>query len=114
MCPPAAAVRQAPLQIPKSPGWSAWRCIVEFRDSPKEAEFRAIVRSFLADYPEEYSNRPTEWGLFNAGGRGFQGGFMEFMRGWNKKLNERGWGAPAWPKEHGGGGLSVKEQFILS
>jgi alkylation response protein AidB-like acyl-CoA dehydrogenase len=87
---------------------------VEFRDSPKEAEFRAIVRRFLADYPEEYSNRPTEWGLFNAGGRGFQGGFMEFMRGWNKKLNERGWGAPAWPKEHGGGGLSVKEQFILS
>ena len=40
--------------------------------------------------------------------------FREFMRDWTAKLNQRGWGAPAWPKEHGGGGLSVKEQFILS
>jgi alkylation response protein AidB-like acyl-CoA dehydrogenase len=87
---------------------------MEFRDSEREAAFRAEVSSFLdAEFPPEYSNRPTEWGLFNGAGRAFPG-FMEFMRGWTAKLNQRGWGAPAWPKEHGGGGLSVKEQFILS
>jgi alkylation response protein AidB-like acyl-CoA dehydrogenase len=40
--------------------------------------------------------------------------FAAFMKDWTAKLNERGWGAPAWPKEYGGGGLSVKQQFILS
>ena len=87
---------------------------MEFRDSPHEAEFRTMVRSFLdAEYPSGFAERPTEWGLFNGAGRA-QPGFAEFMRGWTAKLNEHGWGAPAWPKEHGGGGLSVKEQFILS
>ncbi len=87
---------------------------MEFRDSPREAEFRATVRAFLdSEYPQEYASRPTEWGLFNGAGRA-QAGFQQFMRGWTAKLNEHGWGAPAWPKEHGGGGLSVKEQFILS
>jgi alkylation response protein AidB-like acyl-CoA dehydrogenase len=40
--------------------------------------------------------------------------FRDFMKTWTGKLNQHGWGAPAWPREHGGGGLSVKEQFILS
>src|SRR6266545_8012089 len=30
------------------------------------------------------------------------------------RLAERGWLAPSWPKEHGGGGLSVMEQFIFN
>ena len=90
---------------------------MEFRDSEREAEFRTVVRHFLDnEYPSDFAGRPSEWGLFNgSGGRGAQmQAFWEFMKGWTKKLNERGWGAPAWPKEHGGGGLSVKEQFILS
>jgi len=87
---------------------------MEFRDNERETAFRAEVSSFLdTEFPPEYSNRPTEWGLFNGAGRAVPG-FMEFMRGWTAKLNQHGWGAPAWPKEHGGGGLSVKEQFILS
>ncbi|MBI5948817.1 MAG: acyl-CoA dehydrogenase family protein [Chloroflexi bacterium] len=87
---------------------------MEFRDNPSEASFRRVVSSFLdAEFPKEMGERPTEWGLFNGAGRA-TAGFVDFMRSWNKKLNARGWGAPAWPKEHGGGGLSVKEQFILS
>ncbi len=87
---------------------------MEFRDSAGESAFRATVRGFLdSEYPAEHAARPTEWGLFNGAGRA-QPGFQQFMRDWTGKLNERGWGAPAWPKEHGGGGLSVKEQFILS
>jgi len=87
---------------------------MEFRDSPNEIAFRKTVSDFLDnEYPAEMAERPTEWGLFNGAGRA-QPGFREWMRDWTAKLNERGWGAPAWPKEHGGGGLSVKEQFILS
>ena len=55
---------------------------MEFRDSPREAEFRATVRAFLdSEYPPEYADRPTEWGLFNGAGRA-QAGFQQFMRGW--------------------------------
>jgi alkylation response protein AidB-like acyl-CoA dehydrogenase len=88
---------------------------VEFRDSPDEAAFRGKVRSFLdTEFPAEVGRRPVEWGLFNASGTITASDIRDFFRGWTKKLNEHGWGAPAWPREHGGGGLTVKEQFILS
>ncbi len=87
---------------------------MEFRDSTREADFRTVVRSFLeSEFPSEFASRPTEWGLFNGAGRVGRD-FVDFLKGWNTKLNANGWGAPAWPKEYGGGGLSVKEQFILS
>lgn len=87
---------------------------MEFRDNEREAAFRMTVREFLdAEFPKELESRPAEWGLFNGAGR-VTPDFIQFMKRWNTKLNEHGWGAPAWPKEHGGGGLSVKEQFILS
>ncbi|MGI8926881.1 MAG: acyl-CoA dehydrogenase family protein [Tepidiformaceae bacterium] len=87
---------------------------MEFRDSAVEAGFRQEVREFLQrDFPEEMGRRPTEWGLFNGAGR-MGPDYAAFMKGWTRQLNARGWGAPAWPREHGGGGLSVKEQFILS
>jgi len=87
---------------------------MEFRDSPQEARFRKEVRSFLdGQFPGEFRDRPVEWGLFNAGGAAVPG-FAAFMKTWTARLNEHGWGAPAWPKEYGGGGLSTKEQFILS
>ncbi len=87
---------------------------MEFRDSTAEVAFRNEVRGFLdSEYPTEMSAGRTEWGLFNASGmRGKE--YYDFFRDWTTKLNTRGWGAPAWPKEHGGGGLGVKEQFILS
>jgi alkylation response protein AidB-like acyl-CoA dehydrogenase len=87
---------------------------MEFRDSPEEAAFRARVRAFLdAEFPTEMARRPAEWGLFNASGRA-DGSFRDFYRSWTAKLNGQGWGAPHWPKEYGGGGLSIREQFILS
>jgi alkylation response protein AidB-like acyl-CoA dehydrogenase len=87
---------------------------MDFRDSSVESAFRQEVRQFLADeLPAGMAGRRTEWGLFNGTGRADQG-YADFFKTWTAKLNTRGWGAPAWPKEHGGGGLSVKEQFILS
>ena len=87
---------------------------MDFHDSAKETGFREEVRGFLgSEFPQELSERPTEWGLFNGAGYA-DPKFREFFKTWTGKLNERGWGAPAWPKEHGGGGMTVKEQFILS
>jgi alkylation response protein AidB-like acyl-CoA dehydrogenase len=89
---------------------------MDFRDSTREDAFRTEVRTFLdSELPAFIAQRPNEWGLFNASGAaGPSPEVREFMKGWTAKLNQHGWGAPAWPKEHGGGGLSVKEQFILS
>jgi alkylation response protein AidB-like acyl-CoA dehydrogenase len=88
---------------------------MEFRDAPAEVAFRSEVRAFLdAEFPEGTADGASiEWGLFNGAGRRSEN-FVDFWRDWTKKLNSRGWGAPHWPKEYGGGSLSVKQQFILN
>ncbi len=87
---------------------------MEFRDSPEETAFRNEVRSFLAEeFPRDLANRSVEWGFFNTSYKP-EPGMGKFMKAWNAKLNDRGWGAPHWPKEYGGGGLSVRQQFVLS
>ena len=43
---------------------------MEFRDSQHESQFRAVVREFLdKEFPAEFADRPSEWGLFNGAGR---------------------------------------------
>ena len=32
---------------------------------------------------------------------------------WRKAMGEKGWGTPTWPKEYGGGGLSVQQSRVL-
>ena len=32
---------------------------------------------------------------------------------WRKRMGEKGWGAPTWPKDYGGGGLSPAEARVL-
>ncbi|MFQ5381617.1 MAG: acyl-CoA dehydrogenase family protein, partial [Dehalococcoidia bacterium] len=87
---------------------------MEFRDSPEEAAFRHEVRAFLKEeFPADLANRSVEWGFFNTSYKP-EPGMGKFMKEWNAKLNERGWGAPHWPKEYGGGGLPVRQQFVLS
>ncbi len=85
---------------------------MDFRDTPQEAAFREEVRDFIAKEcpPELRSPEGGEWGMLSGEGRPMS----ERRRQWRKKLLEKGWIAPAWPKEYGGGGLTVKEQFILN
>jgi alkylation response protein AidB-like acyl-CoA dehydrogenase len=87
---------------------------MNFRDTPDEATFRTEVRGFLdAEFPAEFGQRPVEWGLFNGAGV-MSREYTDFIRGWTAKLNQHGWGAPHWPKEFGGAGMGVKQQFILA
>jgi len=73
---------------------------VDFRDTPEEAAFRKEVREFIAkEAPKGGSADPFS---------------QQGTREWMKKLAERKWIAPAWPKEYGGAGMSVMEQFIFN
>jgi alkylation response protein AidB-like acyl-CoA dehydrogenase len=78
---------------------------MEFRDSPTQAEWREEVRAFLK---KENPPRQPEDGNWESGGD------PEAMKTWRTKLAKRGWIAPAWPKEYGGAGLGVVEQFIMN
>jgi len=78
---------------------------MEFRDTPEEAAFRAEVREFLrTEMPADVRDRDTtEGGITTAP-----------LQEWRRRLVKKGWIAPAWPKEYGGAGLSVMQQFIMN
>jgi alkylation response protein AidB-like acyl-CoA dehydrogenase len=85
---------------------------MNLEDTPEEAAFRQEIRDFLkTDLPDRFR------GTALAGGAG-EGGDMrarfERMKEWRTKLSDKGWIAPAWPKEYGGAGLSVMQQFIMN
>ena len=89
---------------------------MDFRDTPEEATFRQEVRDFLQnELPERFRGMGMYMGM---GGGGGGGGDMrsrfEEMKGWRTKLADKGWIAPAWPKEYGGAGLTVMQQFVMN
>ena len=88
---------------------------MEFRDTAEEATWRQEVRQFIrTELPDElkpgYEVRP---GRRTDGSEPFNR-TGDAWKVWNKRLADRGWIAPAWPKEYGGGGMSVMEQFIFN
>ena len=82
---------------------------MELRFSETEEALRSDVRSFLQEN-------------LGVDGRGHTGAAVaagpedDFDRAqdFNHKLAERGWIAPAWPKEYGGLGASIYEQMVFS
>lgn len=77
---------------------------MELRFGEKEEKLRQEVRSFLLQ------NGRSEGGQL--GSRTDEE--FEFAKGFNRKLAERGWIAPAWPKEYGGLGASIYEQMVFN
>ncbi len=70
-------------------------------DDPGDRAFRQQVRDWVADnLPVELCNRPTRID-------------PPELKPWHRKLYERGWIAPHWPKEHGGMGATLTQQIIL-
>ncbi len=77
---------------------------MDFRFSSEEEAFRQEVRDFIElECPKE-----------------LRGGGVNFFEqaphlfAWRKKVADKGWVAPAWPKEYGGAGMSIMQQFIYS
>src|SRR3981189_659630 len=72
--------------------------------TPEEQAFRTNVRGFLeAKVPSGTRSKIL------AGARASN---EEVVR-WHRILHEHGWGAPNWPKEVGGTGWGVAEQYIF-
>jgi alkylation response protein AidB-like acyl-CoA dehydrogenase len=81
---------------------------MDFRDSHEDAAFRQEVREFLkTELRDEWKARPDE-------GEEDVGVLYERRRPWRDKVGKRGWTAPAWPKEYGGAGMTVIQQFIMN
>jgi alkylation response protein AidB-like acyl-CoA dehydrogenase len=79
---------------------------MEFREKPQIAAFRDEVRDWINTLsPEERSIE------------GFGGGdeaAYERVLSVRKKMAARGWAAPAWPKEYGGMGATVRQQAVFN
>jgi len=70
-------------------------------DDPADRAFRAEVRDWVAaNVPAELCNRSTRID-------------PPALKPWHRKLYERGWIAPHWPKDHGGMGATLTQQIIL-
>jgi alkylation response protein AidB-like acyl-CoA dehydrogenase len=92
---------------------------MDWNDSPEQAAFREEAAKFIQErLPEYYRNADDD-----GGGEGLFGWYADRISDdpkvkqaaddWAKALAERGWVAPHWPKEYGGGGLTTMEQFVL-
>jgi alkylation response protein AidB-like acyl-CoA dehydrogenase len=79
---------------------------MDFKDNPEEAAFRGEVRDFINTELKSDERMEDERGMYR--------GAFERLKGLRAKLSTRGWIAPAWPKEYGGAGLTVKQQFIMN
>jgi alkylation response protein AidB-like acyl-CoA dehydrogenase len=83
---------------------------MDFRDTPEEANFRTEVRSFIeSELPAELRQQAVFGDSFDLGEER-----SPAMQRWWAGLSSRGWQAPAWPREYGGAGLSILEQFVFN
>ncbi|WP_175944983.1 acyl-CoA dehydrogenase family protein [Caballeronia sp. BCC1704] len=77
---------------------------MDFQPDPGLDAFRKEVRAFLREsLPAVLAGKPV--------------GSVRSMRAdlvrWQRILNERGWGAPYWPKQHDGTGWSVMQRLVF-
>ena len=77
-------------------------------------QFRAETRAWLeANCPEEMRQPLKSQADHCWGGRKWQ--FQsEAQKVWMERMADKGWTAPQWPKEYGGGGLSPEEAEVLA
>lgn len=90
--------------------------MVDFRDTVEDAAWRAEVQSFV----DEHLPDPLHADAYFAGSLGgpHRGPMSadqrrEAMASWREAVKNRGWIAPAWPKEFGGADMKPMQQFIM-
>ena len=81
------------------PTWDNTTLFVD--DDPADRAFRQEVREWIGEnLPADLCNRSTRID-------------PPELKPWHRKLYERGWIAPHWPKEYGGMGATLTQQIIL-
>ena len=92
---------------------------MDWSDTTVQSTFRDDVRDFIMTrLPDRYQGDSGEGEDFSGGWQADRKSEDAKARGaaenWAGALSEKGWIAPAWPKEYGGAGLTVMEQFIFN
>jgi alkylation response protein AidB-like acyl-CoA dehydrogenase len=98
--------------------------LIEWTDTPQQASFRRTVREFIRDrFPAAYTpDRTTEFSLEPEDAPGYNWAAdrrsadpvrRAAAQQWAEALAQQGWIAPHWPREYGGAGLGVLDEFIL-
>jgi len=88
---------------------------MDFNDTGEESAFRKEIRSFLqTELPDRFRGITSGLGGGGEGAGGDVRSRFDELKEWRTKLSDKGWIAPAWPKEYGGAGLGVMEQFIMN
>ncbi|KJK21341.1 acyl-CoA dehydrogenase [Burkholderiaceae bacterium 16] len=77
---------------------------MDFQPDPGLASFRQEVRDFLRHHLPAELVAPVRTGTRSPN--------ADLMR-WQRILNQKGWGAPYWAKEHGGTGWSVLQRLAF-
>jgi alkylation response protein AidB-like acyl-CoA dehydrogenase len=80
---------------------------MDLRFSAEDEAFRDEVRTFLED-----SLRGDFAVVRGRGGPGDDDSLVEERRAWERHLGAHGWTCVAWPKEHGGRGLTLHQQVV--
>lgn len=80
-------------------------------DSKQElAEFREEVKTWMSEnFPKDLAGK----NIFFFEGINPDKEIQKNAEIWRSRLAEKGWGAPTWPQEYGGGGLSQKRAAIV-
>jgi alkylation response protein AidB-like acyl-CoA dehydrogenase len=86
---------------------------MDFRDNADEAAFRSEVRAFLAKEYRSEDGDGSATSAYQAASQGGQAAMARYQQ-WMKKLATKGWIASAWPKEYGGAGMTIMQQFIFN
>jgi alkylation response protein AidB-like acyl-CoA dehydrogenase len=77
---------------------------MDLRESPETQVFRTEVADFVAAHlPADI--RAKVLGFLRIGRQ-------DYVR-WQRILNEQGWGAPSWPREHGGTGWNARQRTLF-
>src|SRR5918998_1632368 len=78
---------------------------MDFQFTESEQRLRDELRAFLKE---------TLGDNYDSGGSELSDDDFDFSQTFNRKLAERGWIAPAWPKQYGGLDATYIEQMIFS
>lgn len=86
---------------------------MDFEFTEKEVAFRKEVEAFVKhELPVDWDERAIWW----PGGYGalpeLEEEFLDFSKGFVRKLGERGWHSLAWPEEYGGQGSMMKQSIV--
>ena len=84
--------------------------MADFGGAAELEAFRAEAREWLeANFPKSLTEDPNAPVVIIPGAASDN----PDAKTWLKRMGEKGWGAPTWPKQYGGGGLTAGEARVL-